>query len=143
MPYRKDGDWAQQVPDQRTQLPYRDYGWEAGESVLPEFRGPDVHRMPYEENWTPMWQQGPHTGRGPKGYKRSDERIYDDVCQRLMQSGSLDASDIEVKVDSGEVALNGSVDSRGSKRLAEDIVDSVPGVQDVHNRLRIRTGGRY
>jgi hypothetical protein len=81
---------------------------------------------------------GPYVGRGPKGYVRSDERIYEDVCERLMRFGHVDASDIEVHVSRGEVTLEGVVDDRLQKRLAEDLADGVPGVIDVHNRLRIR-----
>src|SRR5438874_678 len=31
--------------------------------------------------------EGPHVGRGPRGYTRSDERIREDVCDRLCQHG--------------------------------------------------------
>jgi len=75
-------------------------------------------------------------GRGPRGWRRPDERIFDDVCDLLTQDPDLDASDIEVRVSDGEVILEGVVESRWAKRLAEDIADSVPGVRDVHNRLR-------
>ncbi|HET7343151.1 MAG TPA: BON domain-containing protein [Methylomirabilota bacterium] len=51
--------------------------------------------------------RGPHTGRGPRGYQRSDERIREDVCERMCQSGDLDATDIEVRVSNGEVTLLG------------------------------------
>src|SRR5207248_398600 len=47
-------------------------------------------------------QSGPHAGRGPRGYQRSDERIREDVCERMCQSGDLDASDIEVRVSNAE-----------------------------------------
>lgn len=39
----------------------------------------------------------------------------------------------------GEVSLSGSIDSRGDKRRAEDIVASVSGVRDVLNGLRIQS----
>src|SRR5262245_32238876 len=39
---------------------------------------------------------GPHAGRGPRGYRRSDDRIREDVCDRLCEHGFVDASDIEV-----------------------------------------------
>ncbi len=45
-------DWAKQVPADATrpQGPYgkQDYGWERGDSIMPEFRDPSVHEMPYE-----------------------------------------------------------------------------------------------
>ena len=77
-------------------------------------------------------------GRGPKNYVRSDERIREDVCERLSYDPYVDASDIEVIVRNGEVTLSGSVDSRQSKRLAEDVTSDVLGVRDVHNTLRIQ-----
>jgi hypothetical protein len=80
------------------------------------------------------------TGKGPKGYVRSDERIREDVCDRLSDDDEIDASDITVSVKGGEVTLEGSVVDRHSKHRAEDIADSVSGVRDVTNRLRARKG---
>lgn len=77
-------------------------------------------------------------GKGPKGYRRSDERIREDVCDSLTDDPDLDASAIEVKVKDGEVTLNGSVDSRNAKRLAEHLIDQVSGVRDVHNGLKVQ-----
>ncbi len=179
----QQGDWARQVRQNWQRGPYRDYGWEPGESVLPEFRDPSVHRTAYEEEeireqyrrprgrgpnfrraydyenarYLPTGEMptqrgygsgyareewwnvpGPYTGRGPRGYRRSDERISEDVCYRLTQHGGIDASDIEVHVNNGEVTLAGMVDSRQTKRMAEDAIESVAGVQDVHNGLRVR-----
>lgn len=82
-------------------------------------------------------ERGPHTGVGPVGYRRSDERIREDVCEFLTQDGLVDASNIEVAVEQGEVTLEGSVDSRAQKRRAEDLCEVVRGVVDVHNRLRL------
>jgi hypothetical protein len=84
--------------------------------------------------------EGPHRGSGPRGYQRSDERVREDVCERLSAHGRLDCSDIEVSVDGGEVTLEGTVANRRSKRLAEDLADGVRGIVDVHNRLTL--GGR-
>ena len=204
-----ESDWADRVPERRWNGPYRDYGWESGQSGLPEFRDPSVHltpeewrqispeerryrRMlmerrragrgfydrerpqrgrysnqnrgyfgePYGEEYSPRgyyvdaygrgfndegyfleyeeWlSPGPYTGYGPEGYQRSDERIRDEVCERLTRHGMLDARDIEVEVDEGEVTLKGTVEDRRSKRMAEDTAESVSGVWDVHNRLQI------
>ena len=85
-----------------------------------------------------MDQQREHRGRGPKGYKRSDERIKEDVNDRLTDDYYLDASEIDVQVNSGEVILTGSVNNRSDKRRAEDIAESVSGVSNVENRLRVQ-----
>lgn len=84
---------------------------------------------------------GPYAGYGPRGYHRTDERIHEDVCERLTEHGDLDATDVEVGVAGGEVTLSGTVATRGQKRLAEDIVDGISGVAEVHNRLRVHRPG--
>jgi len=76
--------------------------------------------------------------RGPKGYKRSDDRIREDLCDRLAQADDLDPTDIEVMVSAGEVTLSGQVPHRSMKYLAEHIADHVSGVLEINNQLRVR-----
>jgi osmotically-inducible protein OsmY len=83
---------------------------------------------------------GRYRGRGPRNYRRSDERVRDDINDRLTEHDWLDASDIEVLVVAGEVTLTGTVESRYAKRLAEDIAESVSGVTNVQNNLRVTRG---
>lgn len=78
-----------------------------------------------------------HRGKGPKGYKRTDSRILEDVSDALYRCYEVDASQIEVSVVEGCVHLDGSVDSRLSKKIAEMTVDQIPGVMDVKNDLKI------
>src|SRR4030095_9620951 len=85
--------------------------------------------------------QGRYAGRGPKGYHRSDERIREDVCERLTVDPEIDAGEIEISVQDAEVTLEGTGGKRQMKRAAEDCAESVSGVQQVHNRLRV-DGGR-
>jgi osmotically-inducible protein OsmY len=80
--------------------------------------------------------------RGPKGYQRSDERIREDVSDRMTDDYYLDASDVEVQVSGAEVILTGTVKSRNEKRRAEDLAESVSGVTNVENRIRVRQGER-
>ena len=80
-----------------------------------------------------------HRGKGPKGYTRSDDRIRDDLNDRLADDGRLDASDIEVTVSSGEVTLSGTVTSRQDKRYAEDLADAISGVKHVQSNLRVKS----
>jgi osmotically-inducible protein OsmY len=78
-----------------------------------------------------------HSGRGPKGYQRSDERIQEEVNDRLMADDRIDASEIEVQVKGGEATLTGTVPDRWMKRMAEDLVEQVMGVREVMNQIRV------
>jgi hypothetical protein len=100
----------------------------------------DYNTNPNWTYWEYWYVPGPFMGIGPSGYQRSDERICDDIHNRMTQHGQLDASDIQVDVNNGEVTLNGNVPDRRQKRLAEDIADSVTGVTDVQNNLHIERG---
>jgi osmotically-inducible protein OsmY len=80
-------------------------------------------------------------GKGPKGYKRSDERIKEEVCETLARNPRVDASDIEVNVSEACVTLSGTVDSRDSKRAAEMAIENLSGVDDVRNELKVKKPG--
>jgi osmotically-inducible protein OsmY len=82
-------------------------------------------------------RKGIYAGRGPRGYRRSEERIREDINDRLTDDWYVDASDIEVTVNNGMVTLTGRVESRDEKRRAEDLAESVSGVNDVSNQLRV------
>ena len=86
-------------------------------------------------------QQGEHRGKGPKGYARTDERIKEDVNERLTDESTVDASEIEVDVRNGEVFLKGTVNSRQEKRRAEDVVESISGVKNVENHIKVQQAG--
>lgn len=85
--------------------------------------------------------EGQHRGRGPKNYKRSDARIEEDINDKLTYDSYIDASDITVSVSGGEVTLTGTVPNRFTKRQAEDIAESVSGVTNVENRIRVKQTG--
>ena len=88
--------------------------------------------------WRRYESARPHfVGRGPKGYQRSDDRIREEICDRMTEDAMLDASEIEVDVRQGEVTLAGSVTSRDQKRRAEDVAERISGVRDVTNQLRV------
>lgn len=87
--------------------------------------------------WRSDMPAGEHRGRGPKNYTRSDDRIREDVSERLSDDSWLDASEIEVRVANCEVILTGAVQSRDDKRRAEDLAEQVSGVKHVQNNLRV------
>jgi hypothetical protein len=90
----------------------------------------------YERRRLRQWFED-HSGRGPRSYQRADERILDDINERLTVNPDIDASNVDVASESGTVILRGTVDCRHSKRLAEDIAEGVYGVKEVHNELHI------
>jgi len=98
--------------------------------------GPNHDRELYGR--THEWQGRPdYVGRGPKGYRRGDDRVREDVCESLARDARVDASDVEVEVKEGEVTLSGFVRTRDEKHRTEDLIESIPGVRDVHNHLRV------
>jgi osmotically-inducible protein OsmY len=86
------------------------------------------------------WQRG----RGPERVDEAeaagseDARIRSQVSACLTEDWYVDGTEITVSVADGEVTLDGVVENRAEKRLAEDCADSVEGVVDVRNNLRIR-----
>jgi len=100
-------------------------------------------RVRGEQSWpnrTEGQHSGGHRGKGPKDYNRSADRIREDVCDRLSDDDYLDATDIAVQVEGNEVILSGTVQNREQKRRAEDLVESISGVRNVENRIRV---GQY
>ncbi|SMH48507.1 BON domain-containing protein [Azospirillum agricola] len=91
-----------------------------------------MHRQDWE-------REGPAAnfrGVGPRGYRRSDERIREDIIDRLTDDPRIDATDIDVSVAQGEVTLAGTVEDRAARHRAEDIAEAVSGVTHVQNDLR-------
>jgi osmotically-inducible protein OsmY len=116
----------------------RDRGFmdRAGDEIASWFGDDEAERRRRMDAWRDegAWH---HRGRGPRNYTRSDDRIQDDVNDRLTDDSWIDASDIEVAVRNCEVTLSGTVDSRMAKRRAEDIADDISGVKHVQNNLRV------
>lgn len=90
------------------------------------------------QDWGGQPSQRGFLGKGPKGYKRSDDRIKEDVCETLSRDHRIDASDIEVNVENAMVTLSGTVDNREAKRTAEMIIENLSGVDDVKNEIKVK-----
>jgi hypothetical protein len=87
---------------------------------------------PFENGKLYNWN---HIGKGPRDYTRSDQRVHDDVCEILTRDKNVDASEVEVNVNSGVVTLTGKVEDRLMKKYTGKLVDNIPGVKDLHNLL--------
>jgi len=77
-------------------------------------------------------------GMGPANYKRSDERIRDDIYERLTDSHVIDARAVMVEVSEGNVTLSGTVNERRMRYAAEDLVERIGGVSNINNQLRVQ-----
>jgi hypothetical protein len=85
---------------------------------------------------------GMRQNRGPKGYTRSDERIKEDVCERLSQRGDIDVDEVSIDVQGGKITLQGTVPDRRMKHMIEDIACGCMGVKDVENKVSVSSGDR-
>ena len=110
--------------------------WPASGSLEPDWRAgrraPTV-REPAEPQERPQRRYPP----GPKGYQRSDERLREDISERLLQAHEIDSSEVTVAVLGAKAVVEGTVPQRWMKHAIEDLVDACPGVQDIDNRIRV------
>jgi osmotically-inducible protein OsmY len=77
------------------------------------------------------------TNTGPRSRRKSDESLKQEIREILTADPELEAVDIEVEVEGGAVTLRGAVVDSDARLLAEELVESLAGVQEVHNRLRV------
>ncbi len=80
------------------------------------------------------------TSRGPRGWVRADERILDELCERLVRAG-VDASELAVEVEGGEVSLEGDLGTREERRFVVDLAERILGVTAVNADIRVREAG--
>jgi hypothetical protein len=80
------------------------------------------------------------SGFGPKGYKRQDDKIYEDICEFLTKDRNIDATDITVKVHDGIVYLSGEIRDRMMKNNVEFLLSEISGVREIINDLNTIIG---
>ncbi len=103
----------------------------------------DAHRMtsaaaPYRPGDSLTSEQTRTSLSGSaKEYTRSDERIREEICDRIARLGIADSTRVEVSVEEGNVTLTGTVCDRSAKHVIEDSVGDIPGVADIHIQLRV------
>jgi hypothetical protein len=144
---KRHGDWGVGLIRESWGDEPRRFEPARGEEPRREPRGDwDLHRGLHRREWgrpedfrggTQEWiARGRGPGKAPKGYTRGDERIREDICERLMLS-PYDSSEVEVTVAAGEVTLTGTVRSRADKWGIEDVAEVALGVQHVNNQIRV------
>jgi osmotically-inducible protein OsmY len=98
---------------------------------------PGIPGVPISERWMHGAPDDTgNRGRGPKNYVRTDQRVFEDVCEELTRDDAVDASEMLVHVERGRVTLEGTVPTARMRELAEEIIQELPGVQSVRNQLR-------
>lgn len=116
--------------------PREDIGYNADYSAAGGF---DSSESDARQDRSGTFEMGGYFGKGPKGWKRSPERIKEDVSEALWRNPRVDASEIDVTIENDNcVCLRGTVNSREAKREAENCVENLSGVEDVRNELRIK-----
>jgi hypothetical protein len=115
-------------------------GYRASYNRLTTGQWPEIERAAQSRGFNlrdyELAQRGVHRGKGPRSYQRSDQRMEEDINDLLTEDPYIDASEVEVKVEKGEVVLSGVVENKHIKRRVEDLVEQVSGVKHIENRLR-------
>ena len=115
----------------------RDFPGALGWRGAPDWADPAGFRT-----FTPPSARGAAERRGPKNYRRSDERILEEVYLRLLRDPHIDSSDLAVEVHEGVATLTGSVPTRAMKHAIEDLIHDVYGVVDVRSQAKVRAPAR-
>lgn len=147
-----DGSWGQGYGGSVAPTDYREgFGGEAygggmsGADYARSFGARGDNFGGDDRNWIDQRadeNSGPHRGKGPQGWRRTDERLREEVCERLMNDRLLDAREVEVAAADGVVTLTGAVPGASDVRLAEMLAREAPGVTEVRNELRHEPGPR-
>jgi hypothetical protein len=93
-------------------------------------RDPQLHKNAIDGN---------HKGKGPKGYRRTDDLIKEDICEALYRNTGVDASEIEIFVKDGVVKITGFVTSPEQKMMAESAIENLTGIDEIFNDLSVRS----
>lgn len=123
----------QEVQNRRMDYHGRDLSYRARMERHPErFVGENEAVLEQQFNVQPDF-----SGIGPKGYKRTDERLQDEVCDLLAKDRNIDASNLFVAVENGIVKLAGTVPKREDRYLVERAVDGIWGIVDIENGIKV------
>jgi hypothetical protein len=106
---------------------YPDERERVGSDGLPEYTD--------DESQRPRFNSG--HGEESEALARSDRSVEEDVYERLEAHADIDARQISLTVQNGEVTLDGRVPDAKIRSLVEEEARGVAGVRNVHNRLEV------
>lgn len=138
----ENAPWNEPWPQESGATPTTPYDWPDGSSPGLHAGEPvgaaEYRRRPDGRSAQGRRAGANQAGKGPRGYKRSDERICDELYEHLTEHPQIDASEVEIGVQKGVVSLRGVVPDRQMKHYAEDCAERISGVKDVDNRIRVK-----
>lgn len=85
--------------------------------------------LPFPQAGTP--------GAARLDFLRSDASIQSEIVRRIGQAPWLDAEDVSIAVERGEVVVTGRVEQKGTRLALLDLIGGCRGVRAVVDRLRI------
>lgn len=94
-----------------------------------EYRPENEQQPP--ANWSSIGRDG-----GTADEEWPDERIREDACDRLVQFGPVDCTNIGVTVSGGVVTLDGTLPDRAMVDRVIEVIKSVAGVRSVESKLQ-------
>ncbi|HEY8270192.1 MAG TPA: BON domain-containing protein [Pseudobdellovibrionaceae bacterium] len=91
---------------------------------------------PQESDYTTL---EPPSGSEPEKsfYTLTDKDLLEEVVELLDRHPEIDATEIKVQVEKGEVILTGGVPEEKMKLLSAEVIKLLPGVKVVSNQLRL------
>lgn len=101
------------------------------------YAGSSLKGRGYSDLYEPRLRKS-FRGLGPKNYQRSDDRIMEDFCDQLTDNDFIDAREINVDVQDGNLSLSGSVSDKWMKYAAEDVAEYTHGVRRIENNINVR-----
>jgi len=66
---------------------------------------------------------------------RHDYDILHNICEKMIENNLFGNDEIRVQIDQGRVFLTGQVKDWDEKKMAEKLIQDVPGVKDIVNGL--------
>jgi osmotically-inducible protein OsmY len=78
-------------------------------------------------------------GANSYSYNPTDEELSEELCELLFNEPNIDASHIDLEVQDGLVNIKGSAPNLKMKQLAEKVIQSFPGVNQVINSIVINS----
>jgi osmotically-inducible protein OsmY len=69
--------------------------------------------------------------------RSADRKILDELNDRVKSTREINSIDVEVRVESGDVTLVGTVPERAMRQRLEELASTVEGVKSIDNQVHL------